>query len=753
MDSSFNIDTEQITKSIQDMSNTIKEALSEINLSISEVNVSGSSLGDTINTVTGIVGTATGILSGFGIETLKANKFVDNMKIMFNALANPVSIAALAITGIIGVVAALCSSMDNEYQKHQETMNAINKEIDARNEMIAKQQEQITANDSEVSNLQNLNNELAGLVDANGKVKAGYEDRAGFIVSVLNKALGEQITIEDGVIKGYDKSSDSINDKIAKMKAEAILEAQLPAYKKALIEASNAQIKADEMEMQLSDLKAKQKEKEAQLIKKYGKDWRENATAMSDSLAMSYYSLQADTINKQAEFDKQNELTQGYYDDIANYETNAALIASGNAENYAKVQMDTVSAKASTVEEKKALLEQEMEAENGHIEALKERRQAATDEEVKNQLDAQIAAAEAKASNYQSEIDQLAEHNKKVLEQKQLDNEEDMLLLGEHIDNKQSKLLDMYATDEENWTADQKKKAKKLKGSIEEELDTYTKYASDKVGKAVELSSKLNENSTQEEKDAAAAAMREAQSTLEIMGQNVNEKLATLQDLKDRKAKGEKGITDDMIKEAERQAVEAEKGYGKVAKKIEKSWKDLPDNSKKTFKDVMAPMLQEMEEKEPTLFEKAGGIASGILGRLKKSFDIHSPSRKVREIFKYVMEGAEVGLDDETPELMDQTEHIAENVLNVFSKVNDADVKKSINKMKDAMNSEQMHMRGIVNTNLSQELRTNQVIKVEIPKLEGTMNGKIENHILMDGRETAVQLAPFISEEVAFSSH
>lgn len=755
MDKNINIDvnTTQVIKSIEEMTNTIKIVLSEINTSISEVNTSGTTMGDVITTTTSIVNTATGAFSMFGKSGDFVENTLQNLTNIFSKLNDPIGIAMLAIAGIIGVVGLLAGALDDENVKHQAIMDAINKEIDARNELKNKQQEQLDSNLSEIGNVQSLNNELSNLVDANGQVKAGYEDRAAFIISVLNKALGEQIAIEDGVVKGYDKSSNSINDKIAKMKAEAILEAQLPAYKKALLEATNAQIEADKLESELSDLKIKKKAKEAELEAKYGDDWYKKALRNGDMMLSDWAMLENDTKKKEEEYNKQSELVSGYYEDMSNYETNAALIASGNAENYAKVQMDTVTAKVESVEGKKAALEEELEAENGHIEALKEQRQAATDEEVQQQLDAQIAAEEAKAAQYQAELDQMSEQKKKVLEQKQLDNEEDLLLLGEHIAGKQEKLTEMYATEEAEWTDEQKKKADSLKNAISEELTTYTNYASDKVGKAVELSSKLNENSTQEEKDAAAAATREALSTLQILGQNVEDKLAVVEDLKARKARGEKGITDDMIKEAERQAVEAEKGYGKVAEKVEKSWKDLPKSSQETFKNVMSPMLEEMEKKEPDLFKKAGGIAEGILGRLKKSFDINSPSRKVKKIFMSVMEGAEVGLEDKTPELMDQADEIAENVLDVFSKVNESDIRSMVQKMNAAMNMEQMHMQGIVNSNFAQEIKENRSIKVEIPKLIGTIKGEIENHILMDGRETAVQLSPFISEEVAFSSH
>lgn len=67
------------------------------------------------------------------------------------------------------------------------------------------------------------------------------------------------------------------------------------------------------------------------------------------------------------------------------------------------------------------------------------------------------------------------------------------------------------------------------------------------------------------------------------------------------------------------------------------SYDSMPNKTKEAMKNAMAPMLTEMEKKEPSLYSKASGIAEGILSRLKKSFDIHSPSRKTKEIFKNVM--------------------------------------------------------------------------------------------------------------------
>ena len=70
---------------------------------------------------------------------------------------------------------------------------------------------------------------------------------------------------------------------------------------------------------------------------------------------------------------------------------------------------------------------------------------------------------------------------------------------------------------------------------------------------------------------------------------------------------------------------------------IMSSYDSMPPKTREAMKNAMSPMLTEMQKKEPSLFAKASDIANGILSRLKKSFDIHSPSRKTKEIFKNVM--------------------------------------------------------------------------------------------------------------------
>ena len=84
------------------------------------------------------------------------------------------------------------------------------------------------------------------------------------------------------------------------------------------------------------------------------------------------------------------------------------------------------------------------------------------------------------------------------------------------------------------------------------------------------------------------------------------------------------------------------------------------------MKNAMKPMVEEMQKKEPTLFEKASDIATGILSRLKKAFDIHSPSRATRKIFRFVGEGGVLGLGDTEKQIYKKIDEITSNSLNRF---------------------------------------------------------------------------------------
>lgn len=100
-----------------------------------------------------------------------------------------------------------------------------------------------------------------------------------------------------------------------------------------------------------------------------------------------------------------------------------------------------------------------------------------------------------------------------------------------------------------------------------------------------------------------------------------------------------------------------------IATGIIGSFEHLPEDAKKTMSDTMQGMMKEMENKEPSLFQKAKNIASGILNTLKKAFDIRSPSREMQKITEQLFAGMDKPMADAARKLPDKMAKIADKVL------------------------------------------------------------------------------------------
>lgn len=175
----------------------------------------------------------------------------------------------------------------------------------------------------------------------------------------------------------------------------------------------------------------------------------------------------------------------------------------------------------------------------------------------------------------------------------------------------------------------------------------------------------------------------------------------------------------------------------------------LPPKTQECMQQAMSPMLEEMEKGAIGLFKKAVDIPRGIISRIKAGFDIHSPSRKTRQIFKYVMEGAELGIEDETPNLLSQTDDVADNVLNSLRSL---DVGKITAQMTAAVNYETAKtgaglVAGTVNNRYvtSNSYSANEInLEPVLREIRNVANRPLE--IGIDGREVAVATAPYQGE-------
>ena len=162
------------------------------------------------------------------------------------------------------------------------------------------------------------------------------------------------------------------------------------------------------------------------------------------------------------------------------------------------------------------------------------------------------------------------------------------------------------------------------------------------------------------------------------------------------------------------------------------SWDSLSEETKDTMKNVFSPMIDEMEKMLPKLEDKAAKIANAIIKKFNTVFKISSPSKKTREIFRFLMEGCELGLEDEKNNLLGITDDISGSVLDRLSCVRDmhsAVMGSSIGRMNSASVNE---------SNLSVMNRIAQ------------SRGVIQTVLNIDGREFAVATSGYMKEEMAF---
>lgn len=94
---------------------------------------------------------------------------------------------------------------------------------------------------------------------------------------------------------------------------------------------------------------------------------------------------------------------------------------------------------------------------------------------------------------------------------------------------------------------------------------------------------------------------------------------------------------------------------------------DLPDDMKQTAKEAMDGFGKEMTDRQPSLFQKASNIAGGIINTLNKVFQIHSPSRVMRQIAGYVWKGFELETDKQSSIMDEQAREVAEGINRNFS--------------------------------------------------------------------------------------
>ncbi len=195
------------------------------------------------------VGTLTKAIGVLKTGTKSEIKEVDSLAQTLTKLRSSAGVATIAVTGLVAALTVLAikraEAVKETKELSEETANArqsfeeYNKSID----------DATNTNLAQINSASLLKDELATLVDENGKVKEGYESRVDFILNQLNEALGTEYQLNGNIVQSYKDLQSEIDSTIEKKKAETILNAEQEKY----VNARDDEIKAVEKLKEVQD--------------------------------------------------------------------------------------------------------------------------------------------------------------------------------------------------------------------------------------------------------------------------------------------------------------------------------------------------------------------------------------------------------------------------------------------------------------------------------------------------------------------
>lgn len=259
-------------------------------------------------------------------------------------LASPTTWLVAGVAALAGGIALLIKkdkeAMEAEYglsDAQKERIDHIDEEYEAYEQMIETREKTMAGIDSEYSRLQSLKDELNTLIDTNGQVKAGYEDRANFIVNELSETLGIEKEEVWDIIEANGKLGESIDQLIEKKKAEAVLDASEGDYEEAIKGRQEA----------LTDYMAAQDDYQKALHEVNMLEYEVAYNKKNGYIQAWYDSQDALKVAQEALDDESDSLAKaeekyiGYQNTIKNYEGLSSAIISGDADKISDAMIRT----------------------------------------------------------------------------------------------------------------------------------------------------------------------------------------------------------------------------------------------------------------------------------------------------------------------------------------------------------------------------------------------------------------------------
>ena len=594
-------------------------------------------------------------------ESAKISQEGLNLAQKSNAIGIIVGLAATLVGSLWSIASAndeAKESQDKLNEAHEQAQEEIKELKDANDEYVQSKKDAASEVDSEFQYYDDLWGELQGIVDKNGEVKKGYEDRAKFITDKLSEVTGNEITWNGNVIQSYKDLKSSMDDALESKKALALLSATEDSYQTAVSGLAGA--KADS-------------------VNQYA-IVRENKNDVSKA---------RDSVNSLQMHDTKAENVAWWAYENKNIDKHTLGVISANAKGE-KVDKEELDVAQSRIKALETAYDQELENRKNVL---------SQKESVLKDAEAKYKTYQDKIVNYNTTIQNFenltaanAKGNAEEIKAAMSDVENSLITHTTGTKDTLEQQVNDFKTNAENLrtaykdgvegvTKDQVEEAEELQERAELELakysDMYGTVAAIATGKADEINAQQKKI-----KDGFIDAETGSKASLENQLTNLT---ANYELLKTAMDENQPGVTQKMVDNAKELVDKAttelnklepngekagkngtestSKGIGDkdANKKVDDSCKSLVNRIFDNFsgaydkfyeegKNLVQGYMDGAGSLTDKLFKSVGGLAELSLGTLKKTQDSQSPSRKTRKLGRYFGEGYRLGIEDEIGE-------------------------------------------------------------------------------------------------------
>ena len=594
-------------------------------------------------------------------ESAKISQEGLNLAQKSNAIGIIVGLAATLIGSLWSIASAndeAKESQDKLNEAHEQAQEEIKELKDANDEYVQSKKDAASEVESEFQYYDDLWGELQGIVDKNGEVKKGYEDRAKFITNELSEAIGKEIEWNGNVITSYDNVAESMDKALESKKALAMLSATEDAYQTAVSGLAGA--KTDS-------------------VNQYA-IVRENKNDVSKA---------RDSVNSLQMHDTkaENVAWWAYENKKIDKHTLGVINANAKGEKVDKEELDVAQSRIKALE---TVYDQELENRKN---VLSQKESVLKDAEAKYKTyQDKIVNYNTTIQNFENLTAATAKGNTEEIKAAMSDVANSIVTYTTGTKDALEQQVNDFKTNAENLrtaykdgvegvTKDQVEEAEELQERAEIELakytDMYGTVAAIATGKADEINAQQ-----QKIKDGFIDAETGSRESLENQLANFT---ANYELLKTAMDENQPGVTQKMVDNAKELVDKAtvelnklepngekagkngtestSKGIGDkdANKKVDDSCKSLVNRIFDNFSGVYDKFYEEGKNLvqgymdgagslSDKLFKSVEGLAGLSLSTLKKTQDSHSPSRKTRKLGRYFGEGYRLGIEDEIAE-------------------------------------------------------------------------------------------------------